>query len=127
MRRLLPAVVLLFALAGCGDDPQPPAGPAVTGFPMASQPPRPKCADVFTPGKKIVFPPDEAAKGCADPDGGINIVGSFRCGDGRHLFQADASTGAPRGYGFDGDVYHATEGEVASDSGYKKAYAACNN
>lgn len=132
MRRVsATAAALLFVLAGCGDDPVSSggeeAGPAGGTMPaVVSQPPRPKCADVFVPGKRIAFPPAEAAKGCADPDGGINIVGSFRCGDGRHLFQVDAATGAPRGWGFDGEAYHATPGEVASDAGYAKAYDECH-
>ena len=81
---------------------------------------------MFVPGKKIVFPPAEAAKGCSDPDGGIVIVGSSRCGDGRHLFQVDAYTGAKRGWGFDGEAYHASPGEVASDAGYAAADKACH-
>ncbi len=127
------AVGLLLVLAGCSDDPAATSGnegaAPTGGVPAWASPPvRPKCAEVFVPGKTIVFPPAEAAKGCADPDGGINVVGSFRCGDGRHLFQVDASSGAPRGWGFDGpgDVYHASAGEVASDPGYSAAYDKCN-
>jgi hypothetical protein len=90
-----------------------------------SQPARPKCADIFVPGKKIVFPPDEAAKGCADPDGGINILGSQRCADGKYLFTVKAATGAPAGWGLEGQPYHASN-DVASDKEFAKAYEACN-
>lgn len=131
MRRALlalPAVVLLFALAGCGgDDPQPSAtgqGAPVNAF---SQPPRPKCADVFVPGKVIQFNAEQAAVGCLDPDGGVQIVGNRRCADGGRLYSIDGgSTGAPRGWGRDGEAYHAVKGELGADAAFRKAYDACN-
>jgi hypothetical protein len=132
MRRALPAAVLLFALAGCGDDPSDASGDGGTGpaggtMPaFASQPPRPKCADVFVPGKVIRYSVEQASVGCLDPDGGVQIVGSQRCADGGRLYTVDASTGAARGWGRDGEPYHAVGGEVASDPGFGKAYDACN-
>lgn len=78
---------------------------------------------MFQPGK--VIDKAKAGGGCTDPDGGVQQVGSFRCGDGTHLWQVDAATGAKAGYGNDGKAYKAVTGEVAADAGYKKAYSAC--
>ncbi len=131
MRRALPAAVLLFALAACGDDPEGPsggaAGPAGATVPAgASQPPRPKCAEVFVPGKVINYTAERASVGCVDPDGGVQIIGSHRCADGGRLYTVDASTGAARGWGRNGEVFHAVSGEVAADPAFGKAYDACN-
>jgi hypothetical protein len=128
MRRALPAVLLL-VLASCSAEPEDGTsgdeviGPA--GGTSLAAPPRPKCAEVFVPGRKIVFPPDEAAKGCADPDGGLQIVGVRRCADGGHLFNVDAATGAPKGWGLDGQPYHASS-NLDTDAEFGKAYDACN-
>lgn len=118
-RRAGVAVALMLAVAGCGSDEtsQPTAGTPLTPAPA-------KCSDVFQVGKKI--DQNVANAGCTDPDGGIHGVGAHRCNDGRHLWQVDASTGAPLGWGFGGDVYHASKTkDIAADPAYKKAYDSC--
>lgn len=96
-----------------------PVNPFAQAFPTEGMAP---CADVFRPGQVI---DKDKAKACLNPDGGIEVVGSFRCADGRYLYQADARTGAPKGWGFSGDVYHAAP-DLATDPGYGAAYRACN-
>ncbi|MET7401616.1 hypothetical protein ABZS66_49870 [Dactylosporangium sp. NPDC005572] len=126
--RTLPAVALLFVLAGCGDDPAAPGGTGGTGggaAPAAGKS-RPKCADVFQPGKKIVYPSAEGAQGCADAKGDVRVMTGFECRDGRFLFQIDASTGAKPGYGYRDGTYQAIAGtDVTGDEGYQQAYEAC--
>jgi hypothetical protein len=84
----------------------------------------PACADVFVPGKAI----DEkkALGGCKSTRDQIQYIGNFECNDGRVLFQVDAATGAPNGYGFGGGKYVKVAGETAANRGYAKATAACN-
>jgi len=82
----------------------------------------PKCDEVFAPGK--VIDDAKAAGGCLGPDGGMQAVGSFRCGDGRRLWQVDASTGAKAGWGFGGAKFVASA-DSASDPAYKRAYEDC--
>lgn len=84
----------------------------------------PRCSEVFVPGEPI---DDEAARaGCRDASGDVQIVGSFDCADGRRLWQVDASTGAPAGWGFSGEKYKASD-DPANDPEYAKAYASCNS
>jgi hypothetical protein len=84
--------------------------------------PRPTCAEVFDPGRLI----DEkvALAPCQDPDGKLKAVGNFVCVDGRYLFQVDASTGAPAGWGFGGRAYRETT-DAATDPDYAAAYRDC--
>jgi hypothetical protein len=129
MRRLLPVAALLIALTSCSsEDPGDTSGDEVNGpagGTALAVGARPKCADVFVPGKTIVFPPAESAQGCVNPDGGLEIVGSRRCADGRYLFNVGAATGVPAGWGRDGELYHAVTGELGSDPDFSKAYDAC--
>jgi hypothetical protein len=92
-----------------------------TGQAQASLATLPQCSDMFQPGRSIHAP--AVGPQCADPDGKWVVVGSFRCADGRHLWQVDASTGAPAGYGFDGRPY---QRGTSSDPGYSVAYATCH-
>lgn len=106
--------------AGCGGtEATTPAAAAPTTAPAL-----PKCSDLFKPGQKINQA--KASGGCLDPDGGAQMVGSHRCNDGRHLWQVDASTGAPAGWGF-GDGKFTAVKDAASDPGYSKAYNACKS
>lgn len=91
----------------------------------AAQNALPDCSAVFIPGRTV----DEAtaSAGCKDPTGQVRYVGAFTCQDGRKLYQVDADTGAPAGYGFSGGKYKAVRGDVAADRGYGKATAACND
>ncbi|NUT31526.1 MAG: hypothetical protein HOV79_00475 [Hamadaea sp.] len=82
----------------------------------------PKCADLFQPGK--IIDDLKGRNGCKDPDGSIVWTGWGRCDDGRHLFTVDASSGAPEGWGFGGDVFHA--GKTPGDKGFSRDYKACN-
>lgn len=117
--RAVPAAMLLLALAACGTpDATTPAEASAPTTPALA-----KCADVFKPGQ--VIDQKKAAAGCLDPDGGAQSPGSFRCGDGRHLWQVDAATGAPAGWGFSGSKYRASK-DAARDPAYTKAYASCN-
>lgn len=129
MRRTLLVAVLLLASAGCsaesqtsGDEDIGPAGG--TGLPVSAA--LPACSAVFVPGKVIDFDADAAAAGCLDPDGGIQVVGSQRCGDGGRLYTVKAATGAPAGWGRHGGPFHAAKGDVAADPDFGKAYDACN-
>jgi hypothetical protein len=51
-------------------------------------------------------------------------VGNFVCQDGRRLFQVDANTGAPAGWGFGGSAYRETA-DAATDRAYAAAYRKC--
>ncbi|GIE29973.1 hypothetical protein Ait01nite_030180 [Actinoplanes italicus] len=90
---------------------------------LPSAPALPACSEVFIPGKTV----DEkkALAGCLSTRGQVVAVGFFECQDGGVLFQVDASTGAPGGYGFGGKPYRVVTGEAAADKGYKKAYNTC--
>lgn len=127
-RHVMSAVALV-ALAGCSSSPAP-ADPAadtvkVLESAAAAQAALPLCSDVFVPGKPV----DEklALAGCKSKRGVFQSVAFFECQDGGILFQIDASTGAPNGYGFGGKPYQAVEGDSAADKGYKKAYHACQS
>lgn len=123
---VLCAALASLSLAACGGDVTP--APVVTVSVVVvgpSQPQQPKCAEVFRIGQHIDYPPDVAQRGCLDPDGGTQIVGSIRCADGRHLYSVDPPTGAPRGFGFHGDVFHAVPVDFGTDEGYGEAYRAC--
>jgi len=90
----------------------------------AAQAALPACKDVFLPGK--VIDAKKAMNGCKGPAGNTIFVGSFDCTDGRKLFQVDANTGAPAGWGFGNGKYRATK-EAAADPAYSKAYGSCND
>lgn len=84
-----------------------------------------KCADLYRDGQ--IIDDAKARAGCLDPDGTAHYGGWRRCNDGRHLINVDPDSGAPRGYGFGGDVFHATtKSDLSDDPGFGKAYAACN-
>lgn len=113
------AVVLLAACSSNEEGTRPPTADGV-----ASTPALPKCAEVFKLGQKI--DQDKAKGGCLDPGGGVQLVGAHRCNDGRYLWQVDASTGAPAGWGFGNDVFVASK-DAASDPAYSKAYEKCKS
>lgn len=75
----------------------------------------------FTPGQPVRVPVDGPQ--CVDPDGHPVILGAFRCVDGTHLWQVDATTGAVAGWGFDGRPYIAGSSQ---DPAYAAAYATCH-
>lgn len=116
-RALSAAAVLLLAASGCSGGSVSPAAAPTT-------PALPKCSELFKVGQKI--DPEKAKAGCLDPDGGAQFGLGGRCDNGRTLWQVDASTGAAAGWGWGGDVYHATK-EAASDPAYAKAYNACHS
>lgn len=120
----------MLALTACGGSspaspvstPQATTAETSAAAPSPSGPPQ--CADLFVEGQPIDF---AAAKGgCTDPDGGLHSASFFRCNDGTHLWQLDAKTGAPNGWGFDDQPYVVVAGDTASDKDYAKAYAKCN-
>ena len=61
-----------------------------------------------------------------DPNGGVQVPGSFTCSDGRELFQVDANTGAASGWGFSNGKYTASK-EAATDPKYHAAYKKCTS
>lgn len=106
---------------------QPPAGTLTVEVNVPSglaQPSAPACAEVFVPGKTVDIKGADFA--CKDPDGTVNFLTSWRCNDGKHLWQVDASSGPPAGYGFEGEPYQkAASNDVANDPGYGRAYDRC--
>lgn len=78
--------------------------PAAAATP--SGPPKPKCADVFTPGKKIA---EDFGGECAKPDGEPWSILVMDCNDGRKLYQVDEVSGAEPGWGFSGGKYKADD------------------
>jgi hypothetical protein len=104
---------------GDGGAAAAPGGDASAASPSAAWP---SCDAVFVPGEEIDT--DRALAPCRDPAGGLVAVGNFRCSDGRRLFQVDASTGAPAGWGFGGAAYRETA-DAASDPAYAAAYSEC--
>lgn len=117
IRRAPIALAAVLLVAACSSTPDAPTQAAPT-FPTS-----PSCSELFQPGKPIDA--KKASTGCTDGSGGSQVVASFTCNDGTHLWQVDARTGAPAGYGQDGKAYKAVRGEIAADAGYKKAYASC--
>ena len=121
---LLSAAALL-AVAGCSSpDPAPDSGAQAKPSAASSAPQGPDCRTVFVVGQVI-----DAAKGkagCTDPNGGVQVPGSFTCSDGRELFQVDANTGAPAGWGFSGGKFTASK-EAATDPKYHAAYEKCTS
>ncbi|MEU4639460.1 hypothetical protein [Micromonospora sp. NPDC023814] len=112
------AAAILLALTGCGEDGDSSTSPA-------SAPTTPAllaCSDLFKPGQKIEQA--EAERGCLDRAGGVQVVGGFRCDDGRDLWVMDSSTGAPAGWGF-GDGEFVAVQDATSESGFQKAYQTC--
>lgn len=84
----------------------------------------PACAEVFQPGKVIVWA--DPAAGCRDPDGNVQLGGYQDCADGRVLFSAEGTVGIPDGYGFVGQKYHPlTRHPIGADPGFAKAHQAC--
>jgi hypothetical protein len=128
---LLAAAVLFLASAAwfayqrTGQTPADPGATVDRGAPTApSTPAWPSCAEVFVPGRTI---DEEAALApCRGPDGRLKAVGNFVCQDGRHLFQVDANTGAPGGWGFGGSAYRETA-DAATDRDYAAAYRECTS
>ena len=82
------------------------------------------CKEMYVPGK--VIDEKKALAGCMGPRNVISAGSFFNCADGRALFSVDAQSGAPAGWGFGGEKFHAVKGEIAADSGYSKAYGDCN-
>lgn len=111
-----------FAYQRMQADPGDPAGaaPGTAASPSAAA--WPPCAEIFAPGR--VIEEEQALAPCRDPDGGLKAVGNFRCTDGRRLFQVDANTGAPAGWGFGGTAFQETA-DAASDPAYAAAYREC--
>ena len=122
MRRLaFPVLLAAFLAAGCSSPPpaadSEPAGHSGTATTSALR----QCAAVFVLGQPIRVQLDGPQ--CANPDGTAVFLGAFRCIDGRHLWQVDATTGAVAGYGFDGGPYRRG---TSTDPGYAAAYTACH-
>ncbi|MEU8662141.1 hypothetical protein, partial [Actinoplanes philippinensis] len=104
----------------------PPAGaPAAPEATAASQAAGalPVCGEVFVPDQKVSGFDEQ--KGCTGKDGTVQFIGAIECSDGTKLWPVDASTGAPTGYGREGQVYRVVKGEVQADNGYKQAYEEC--
>jgi hypothetical protein len=119
--------VALAALAGCSS-PAPaetaaPKAPAASAESPAAA--LPACSDVFVPDKVVAGFDDQT--GCTNKEGAVQFVGAMDCGDGTKLWSVDASTGAPTGYGRQGQAYRTVKGEVATDKEYKKVFEACMN
>lgn len=119
-RHVMGVAIALATIGGCSSP-----GPAqvTMNAPVESAPALPACAEVFQPGKVV----DEvlATAGCTSPRGITQFVGFFECQDGGILFQVDANTGAPGGYGFGGKQYRVVKGDPAADKSYKQAYKTC--
>lgn len=84
----------------------------------------PACTQLFASGK--VIEEKKVLDGCKAPGETIAIVPYIQCASGRKLFQLDATTGAPKGYGFGGGKFRSVAGDIAADAGYAKAFAACS-
>ncbi|WP_433793792.1 hypothetical protein [Actinoplanes sp. CA-252034] len=118
--------VALAALAGCSS-PAPaeegaaPAKPEATAASQAAA--LPVCGEVFVPDKPVNGFDEQT--GCTGKDGTVQFIGAIECGDGTKLWPVDASTGAPTGYGREGQAYRVVKGEVQADNGYKQAYEDC--
>jgi hypothetical protein len=119
--------IALAALAGCSSPaPAETAAPKASAATVESQAAAlPACSDVFVPDKVVAGFDDQT--GCTNKDGAVQFVGAMDCGDGTKLWSVDASTGAPTGYGRQGQAFRAVKGEVAADKEYKKAFEACMN
>lgn len=90
----------------------------------ASQAALPLCADLFKPGTAIDG--DKVAAGCRTAHGDLMSVPSFRCVDGKRLWQVDADVVGTAGYGRDGEPFTVQAAPNAgTDPGYKVAYHAC--
>lgn len=111
---------LLLALTGCGDGGDSSSSTAPAPAPAT----QPACSDLLKPGQKI--DQAKAEGGCLDPAGDVRVLGAFRCNNGRNLWLADASTGAPAGWGF-GDGEFTAAPDAASDPGFRKAYQTCKS
>jgi hypothetical protein len=129
-RHVVGALISAATVAGCSNTQatEPAANQSAIAqleSAAAAQAALPGCAEVFVPGKPV----DEqlARAGCKSKRGVVQFVGFFECADGGILFQVDATTGAPNGYGFGGKPYRVVKGESAADKGYKKAYEACQS
>ena len=124
-RMFLLSAAALLAIAGCSSsDPAPGSGAQAKPPAAPSAPQVPDCKTVFVVGQVI-----DAAKGkagCTDPNGGVQLPGSFTCSDGRELFQVDANTGAASGWGFSNGKYTASK-EAATDPKYHAAYKKCTS
>jgi hypothetical protein len=127
-RHVVGALISAVTVAGCSNTQSTePAGQPVSPLESAAAAASalPTCSEVFVPGHAV----DEkkALAGCLSKRGVVQGIGFFECNDGTVLFQVDASTGAPNGYGFGGKKYVTVKGESAADKGYKKAYQACHS
>lgn len=81
----------------------------------------PRCSDVFQPGKKIRVSGDT----CTTASGGVYPMIPFDCADGGKLYQVDADSGAPAGWGRAGGTYVAARGDVNSDPKAAEAMQKC--
>jgi hypothetical protein len=97
------------------------AEPAATAAPVRRAERQPvACAQVFRAAQVIAKGFDGA---CANAGGKLQLVPVFACKDGRKLFQIDASTGAPSGWGYAGAKYKATD--PTGDPAYSTAVQKC--
>lgn len=125
-RHVMGVAITLGALAGCSSpaaSPAPAPGQVTVNQPAETAPALPECAEVFVPGKPVDGA--LALAGCTNPAGTVQAIGGHDCQNGGKLWQVDANSGAPAGYGFEGKKYVAVKGETAADRGYKRAYDAC--
>lgn len=117
--RVLAVAVLVLPLAACT-----PAGPPrKTGPTLPATPAVPKCSSLFHAGKILPKPPEPGGVTCVNQAGATFAVAGRWCRDGTFLWQVDARTGAPEGWGVSGGMYHL--GKAADDPGYAKAYNNC--
>jgi len=120
---MLAALVGSLTACGGGAEVAPAGKTAAVASDTPAETVAPLCSDLFAIGQPIDFA--KAKNGCTDPDGTLNAPSYHRCNDGTHLWQIDAATGAPAGYGFDSEPYQAAK-DAANDPGYGKAYDTCN-
>lgn len=121
---------VIFAIVGLAtkDKAQQAKAQQATAGPTLVQPypSAPKCADVFVVGKTLNLVGDSFA--CLNPDGRVEVLGGWRCNDGRHLWSAKQSTGAKDpGWGFAGEPFQKAESNnIGADAGYGQAYERCH-
>ena len=83
----------------------------------------PSCSEVFVAGKVIDA---EEATGCRARNGERASLVAFRCPEGKTLYQIDTSSGAPKGWGVTGEMFHTVKGELWNDRGYMAAQDHCS-
>jgi hypothetical protein len=93
---------------------------APTSSEVRTTSPAQQCSAVYVEG--AVITQAQADAGCL-VGARLTVDAQINCTDGRRLIGRDRD---PSAWAFIGNVVHVTAGEVASDPGYKAAYATCN-